>query len=65
MTTIVLEVPDNKKKAISTLVKKEGAKVVSSTDVKTDKNSDDEDDEVTHGEYFFENIKRVIKAFKK
>ncbi|MDB5140487.1 MAG: hypothetical protein JWR12_2403 [Mucilaginibacter sp.] len=61
MTTITIEVPENKKKRISNLIKSEGIHVVNT---EVSKESEEDDDEVTHTVFFGENIKRVLKAFK-
>jgi hypothetical protein len=61
MTTITVNVPKGKEPDVSTYVKKIGGSVVT-------ENSEielSEEDEVTHGVFFGENIKRVIKAFRK
>lgn len=59
MTTLTIKVPDNKAKQLSSYAKEIGGEVV------TKKDTSLEDDDVTHGVFFGENIKRVIKAFKK
>lgn len=61
MTTLTAEIPDTKKKEVSLYIKKSGGKIIDTND---NREKDlDEDDEVTHGVFFGENIKRVIKAF--
>ena len=67
MTIITIEVPDAKAPDVSKYVKNMGSEVISNkqqTKTKIDE-PEDEDDEVTHESYFGENIKRVIKAFRK
>lgn len=59
MTTLTIKVPDNKAKQLSSYAKEIGGEVV------IKKNQASEEEEVTHGVFFGENIKRVIKAFKK
>ncbi len=61
MTTLTAEIPDTKKKEVSLYIKKSGGKIIDTND---NRETDlDEDDEVTHGVFFGENIRRVIKAF--
>ena len=63
MTTITVNVPKGKESEVSSYVKKIGGTVVTKTPEAEKEVS--EDDEVTHGVFFGENIQRVIKAFKK
>ncbi|MDB5288492.1 MAG: hypothetical protein JWR05_3441 [Mucilaginibacter sp.] len=51
--------PDDKARDVSIYVKKIGGEVI------TLKRGKEDDDEVTHEVFFGENIKRVIKAFKR
>jgi hypothetical protein len=61
MTTITAEIPDTKKKEVSLYIKKSGGKIIDTNDNLGTET--DEDDEATHGVFFGENIRRVIKAF--
>ncbi|HEY2580163.1 MAG TPA: hypothetical protein VGI43_00055 [Mucilaginibacter sp.] len=61
MTVITIKIPDGKAKDVSSFVKEMGGEVI--TNKKVDGN--DDDDVVTHGVFFGENIKRVLRAFKK
>jgi len=61
MTTITVTVPKGKESQVSSYVKKIGGTVIT----KNAETEVTEDDEVTHGVFFGENIQRVIKAFKK
>jgi hypothetical protein len=60
MTTLTIKVPDSKAKELSTYAQKIGGEVVTP---KKEAIEVDEDDEVTHEQFFGENIKRFIKAF--
>jgi len=64
MDTLTIKIPEGKTPYVSKMIKDIGGEVVS----KQEKNKEaatDDDDEVTHGVFFGENIKRVIKAFSK
>ncbi len=61
MTTLTAEIPDTKKKEVSLYIKKSGGKIIDTNDHR--ETQLEEDDEVTHGVFFGENIRRVIKAF--
>ena len=65
MTTITIDIPDNKAKDLSAYATKIGGRVVDKTSAKATRPADTEEDEVTHESYFGENLKRVINAFKK
>ena len=62
MTTLIVKIPNGKALDVSTFVKNIGGEVLPAKKSDTDQ---DEDNEVTHEVYFGENIKRLIKAFKK
>lgn len=62
MTTISIKIPEDKKAALSSFVKKIGGEVIA--DNKKPTSAEIEEDEVTHESFFGENIKRVIRAFK-
>jgi hypothetical protein len=63
MTTLTIKVPDGKAKELSAYAKEIGGEIVAKD--KNAKTSLNEEDEVTHGVFFGENIIRVIKAFGK
>jgi hypothetical protein len=66
MTTQTVKIPDSKKSDFNSFIKQIGGEII--TDKKTPDviaKEEDEDDEVTHGVFFGENINRVIKTFKK
>jgi hypothetical protein len=67
MTILTIKVPDGKAPDVSRYVKNIGGEVISNKQqIKAQsKESEVQDDEVTHEAYFGENIKRVIKAFSK
>ncbi|WPU96300.1 hypothetical protein SNE25_12305 [Mucilaginibacter sabulilitoris] len=65
MTTITIDIPDNKAKDLSAYATKIGGRVVDKKSAKTARPANTEEDEVTHESYFGENLKRVINAFKK
>ncbi len=67
MTTVTINIPDKEKRSLSSFVKERGGEIV---DVKksskqTEATENQEDDEVTHGEFFGENIRRAINLLKK
>ena len=67
MTILTIKIPDGKAPDVSSYVKNIGGEIISNkhqTKTKIDETVD-KDDEVTHESYFGENIKRVMKAFKK
>jgi hypothetical protein len=64
MTILTIKVPEGKAPDVSKYVKNIGGEVISNKPQATTK-VEDQEDEVTHESYFGENIKRVIKAFKK
>jgi len=57
MDTIIINIPEDKTPYISKIIKEVGGEIVSINKKATI-------DEVTHGVFFGENIKRVIKAFR-
>lgn len=61
MAVITYRVPDKKTQQVAVFVNKAGGATLN---VHNENNEEDKDDEVTHGQYFGENIKRLIKAFK-
>lgn len=64
MTTITVSVPNGKEPEVSSYVKNIGGTVITKkAEAKVEEI--EEDDEVTHGVFFGENIRRVIKAFSK
>jgi hypothetical protein len=64
MDTLTIKIPEGKTPYVSKIIKEAGGEVVSKQE-KNDIVVIDEDDEVTHGYFFGENINRVIKAFRK
>jgi len=64
METLTVKIPNGKSRDVSAYVKEIGGEVIQTKKIKAD-TEQDEDNEVTHGVFFGENIKRVIKAFKK
>lgn len=60
MTTLTIKIPDAETQAVSKYIANVGGEIVKSKKVISDK-----DDEVTHEQYFGENIRRAIKAFSK
>lgn len=63
METLTIKIPNGKSPAVASYVKEIGGEVISKKN-KSD-NDIDEDNEVTHEVYFGENIRRLIKAFKR
>lgn len=63
METLTVKIPDGKSTDVSAYIKKIGGEVIVAN--KKKQADIDEDDEVTHEQYFGENIKRLIKAFSK
>ena len=61
MATLTIKIPDGKALDVSKYVKNIGGEVVNPKKATTET---EDDDEVTHGVFFGENINRVIKAFK-
>jgi hypothetical protein len=62
MTTLTIKIPDGKTPDVSKYIQTIGGEVIKSKKTATEI---DEDDEVTHEQFFGENIKRLIKAFSK
>jgi len=62
MTVITVRVPDAKAKDVSSFVKEIGGEIVVK---KQQVDLSEDEDEVTHGVFFGENVKRVINTFKK
>ncbi len=65
MTILTIKIPDGKAPDVSKYIKNIGGEVVSDkqhTKIKPEE-IEDHDDEVTHEQYFGENIRRAIKAF--
>jgi hypothetical protein len=67
MTTVTVNIPDKDKKALSSFVKQRGGEIIDAKkSVKiAEASENEEDDEVTHGEFFGENIKRAINILRK
>lgn len=65
MTTLTIDIPDSKATDLSKYAKEMGGKVVVKKTSPENTKIDTEEDEVTHGVFFGENISRVIKAFKR
>ena len=61
MTTITVKIPNAMEPDMSKYVKNIGGEIVKTKHAMIE----DEDDEVTHEQFFGENIKRVINAFSK
>ena len=59
METLTVKIPNDRSTDVTTYIKNIGGEVVAG------KKEQVEADEVTHGVFFGENIKRVIKAFRK
>lgn len=64
MTIITVKIPDGKATDLSEFIHNIGGEVVNNKR-KIIQSEVDEDDEVTHEQFFGENIKRLIKAFGK
>jgi hypothetical protein len=62
MTVISFKIPHNKLSKVSSYIRKAGGRIL------TDQSEvilEEQDNKVTHGVFFGENIKRLIKAFQK
>jgi len=62
MTVILYSIPDDKIPEVTRFIAKAGGTKVTLKKLYVE---EDRDDEVTHEHFFGENIKRLIKAFKK
>ena len=62
MTVIPYKIPEKKAKQVSIFMTRAGGATVNLNNENFEE--EDKDDEVTHGQFFGENIKRLIKAFK-
>jgi hypothetical protein len=67
MTTVTVNIPDKDKRALSSFVKERGGEIIATKklDGVADTSESQDDDEVTHGEFFGENIRRAINILKK
>jgi len=66
MTTVTVNIPDKDKRALSSFVKERGGEIVEEKkSVKIADISESDDEEVTHGEFFGENIRRAINILRK
>ena len=67
MTTVTINIPDKEKRNLSSFVKERGGEIVDQKKSEDQVNAIDneEDDEVSHGEFFGENIRRAINILKK
>ncbi len=70
MNLLTVKIPNDKASAVSAYIKKIGGEIVAQNPVQVKAEAPGkgteaggEDDEVTHGSFFGENISRVIKAF--
>lgn len=61
MTTITIDIADSKATDLSKYAKKIGGRVVVHKAVSK---AEEEDNDVTHGEYFGENIRRAINILR-
>jgi hypothetical protein len=66
MTTVTVNIPDKEKSNLSSFVKERGGEIVDikETDDQIDNSETEEDNDVTHGEFFGENIRRAINTLK-
>jgi len=67
MTTVTVDMPDKDKRDLSSFVRERGGEIL---DIKksakvADESESEDDDEVTHGEFFGENIRRAINILQK
>jgi hypothetical protein len=67
MTTVTVNIPDKEIRDLSSFVRERGGEIVNSkTSAAVNNTSENEDeDEVTHGEFLGENIKRAINILRK
>jgi len=66
MTTITINIPDKDKNALSSFVKERGGEIVNTKTIsKVVPAENEEDDDVTHGEFFGENFRRAINILRK
>ena len=67
MTTVTINIPDKEKRNLSSFVKERGGEIVDikKSDTLPATTKDLDDDDVTHGEFFGENIRRAINLLKK
>ena len=64
MTTLTIKIPDGQAPAVSSYVNEIGGEVIASKK-SSSRLSENDEDEVTHEAFFGENIKRLIRSFKK
>ena len=62
---ITIDIPESKATDLSNYAEKIGGRVISPPNKVAIKDTDDDEDEVTHGEYFGENIRRAINILRK
>lgn len=68
MTTVTVNIPDKDKRALSSFVKERGGEIIDakkSVKIINASENEEDDDEVTHGEFFGENIRRAINILRK
>lgn len=63
MTTLTIKIPEAKATDLSKYVKNIGGEVITQKKDKINEDDLDIDNQVTHENFFGENIKRLIKAF--
>lgn len=62
---LTIEIPANKAKDLSRYAEEIGGRLVSQKANEEKNDTETDDEEVTHGEYFGENIRRAIKILRK
>lgn len=62
---IIIDIPESKAADLSNYAKKIGGRVITPINKAKTKYDENEEDEVTHGEYFGENIRRAINILRK
>jgi len=67
MTTVTINIPDKEKRNLSSFVKERGGEIIDTKETgdQIETTENEEDNEVTHGEFFGENIRRAINILKK
>ncbi|RYE11601.1 MAG: hypothetical protein EOP44_01005 [Sphingobacteriaceae bacterium] len=62
---ITIDIPESKAGELSSYAEKIGGRVITQKNKTETKETDNDEDEVTHGEYFGENIRRAISILRK
>jgi len=67
MTTVTVNIPDKEKENLLSFVKDHGGEIVGQKNSgdEDDVTENEDDDDVTHGEFFGENIRRAINILKR